>query len=90
MNQMTALKNTFHTYLDTDKHDIGLDTNLSSSFIWHSNLWHPLPVSSPSSPNLSSLLCKTSFPSSLPPFLNSLSSPYRDRQLFSFIVFYKE
>ncbi len=59
MNQMTALKNTFHTYLDTDKHDIGLDTNLSSSFIWHSNPWHPLPVSSPSSPNLSSLLCKT-------------------------------
>ncbi len=90
MNQMTALKNTFHTYLDTDKHDIGLDTNLSSSFIWHSNLWHPLPVSSPSSPNLSSLLCKTSFPSSLPPFLNLCPVLTEDRQLFSFIVFYKE
>lgn len=36
------------------------------------------------------LLCKTSFPSSLPPFLHSLSSLYRDRQPFSFIVFYKE
>ncbi len=71
MNQMTALKNTFHTYLDTDKHDIGLDTNLSSSFIWHSNPWHPLPVSSPSSPNLSlsSLQDLISFiPPSIPQF----------------------